>query len=189
MEPVRCAWVTLGDELYCRYHDEEWGVPQTSDAQLFEHLILETAQAGLSWRTVLGKREAYREAFAQFDPQKVADFSAQDAKRLMQNPGIIRNRLKIEATITNAKRFLEVQQEFGTFAAYQLQFVGGRPRQNAWRSIAQVPVTTPESMAFSADLKRRGFKFVGPTTVYAHMQATGMVNDHIVSCFRYKELN
>ena len=188
MEIVRCPWAKSSDDLYLRYHDEEWGVPQTNDAQLFEHLVLETAQAGLSWRTVLSKRDAYRSAFAQFDPRKIAGFSAHDVERLMQNEGIIRNRLKILATITNARKFLEVQKEYGTFTAYQWQFIGGHPRQNTWQDISEVPAVTPESIEFSADLKRRGFSFVGPTTVYAHMQATGMVNDHVVSCFRYEQV-
>ena len=187
MAVTRCAWVP-NDTLYQRYHDEEWGVPQYDDARLFEHLLLETAQAGLSWLTVLRKREAYRQAFAGFNPQKVARFSAGDIEQLMQNPGIVRNRLKISAAVANAQQCLQIQQEFGSFAAYQWQFVGGQPRQNAWQDISEVPAVTSEATAFATDLKRRGFKFVGPTTMYAHMQATGMVNDHVVSCFRYQQV-
>lgn len=185
---TRCAWVSPGNILYENYHDTEWGVPVYDDRTLFEFLILEGAQAGLSWSTILRKRDAYRQAFAGFDPVKVAGFTAADIENLLQNPGIVRNRLKIAAAITNAQKFLEVQREFGSFSAYQWQFVGGRPQQNAWSDIAAVPAVTPEAIAFSNDLKRRGFKFVGPTIIYAHMQATGMVNDHTVDCFRHRPL-
>jgi DNA-3-methyladenine glycosylase I len=173
---------------YIRYHDEEWGVPVHDDRLLFEFLILEGAQAGLSWSTILNKRAGYRESFAAFDAGKVARFDRRKVERLMQFPGIVRNRLKIESSIVNARRFLEVQEEFGSFASYSWQFVGGKPIVNRWREMGQVPATSPESDAFSKDLKRRGFKFVGSTIVYAHMQATGMVNDHLVTCFRHGEL-
>lgn len=184
----RCAWVPKDNELYIRYHDEEWGVPRYDDGHIFEHLTLESAQAGLSWLTILRKRENYRVAFANFDPQKVASFTEADIERLMQNAGIVRNRQKILAAIENAKCFLEVQKEWGSFAKYQWQFVEGAPKQNAWKGRMEVPVVTQEAETFSSDLKRRGFKFVGPTTMYAHMQAMGMVNDHTVDCFRYKEI-
>lgn len=182
----RCAWADQGDPLYEQYHDLEWGVPVHDDQTLFEFLILEGAQAGLSWITILRKRDAYRQAFAGFDPEKVARFTPADAEALLQNPGIIRNRLKIAAAINNAQKFLDVQRELGSFSAYQWQFVGGRPIQNAWTSSGQVPAVTPEAIAFSRDLIRRGFKFVGPTIIYAHMQATGMVNDHTTDCFRHR---
>lgn len=185
---TRCAWVDPDNTLYEQYHDTEWGVPVYDDRLLFEFLILEGAQAGLSWITILRKREDYRQAFAGFDPAQVAQFTPADAAALLQNPGIIRNRLKIAAAINNAQKFLEVQREFGSFSAYQWRFVGGHPRQNAWPNIAAVPAVTPEAVAFSHDLKRRGFKFVGPTIIYAHMQATGMVNDHTVDCFRHRSL-
>ncbi len=188
LDKIRCAWVPIDNELYVSYHDEEWGVPQRDDRALFEHLALESAQAGLSWLTILRKRENYRLAFADFDPEIVANYSAEDAESLMQNSGIIRNRLKILATISNAARFMDIQREFGSFSAYQLQFVGGTPIQNSWQTIAKVPATSAEAEAFSKDLKRRGFRFLGPTTIYAHMQAIGMVNDHTTDCFRYKEL-
>lgn len=171
------------------YHDEEWGVPRHEDRQHYEFLILEAAQAGLSWSTVLKRREGYRKAFANFDPKKVAKFGAKDVERLLQDAGIIRNRLKIEAAIHNAHRFLEVQKEFGTFDRYFWGFVGGKPRINKWRSKDQIPATTPESDALSKDLKKRGFKFVGSTVIYAHMQAVGMVNDHLTSCFRFHQLS
>lgn len=185
----RCSWVPEGDELYIRYHDEEWGVPVYDDKKLFEFLILEGAQAGLSWRTILARREGYRDAFANFDPTRVAKFTPSDIERLMQNEAIIRNRLKIEAAVTNAQRFLEVQKEFGSFSNYQWEFVGGKPIQNHWADGSQVPAVTPEAEAFSKDLKKRGFKFVGPTIIYAHMQAVGMVNDHTLTCFRHKQLS
>jgi DNA-3-methyladenine glycosylase I len=170
------------------YHDLEWGVPVHDDRKLFEFLVLEGAQAGLSWRTVLHKRDGYRRAFARFDPRKVARFGAREVARLMADASIIRNRQKIEATIRNARAFLEVRAEFGSFAAYQWGFVGGRPVVNRWKSIAQIPATSAESDAMSKDMKKRGFCFVGSTVLYAHMQAVGMVNDHLASCFRWREL-
>lgn len=171
-----------------RYHDEEWGVPVHGDRTLFEFLILEGAQAGLSWSTILNKRENYRRAFDHFDPKRIARYDAREVKRLLADPGIVRNRLKIAATIQNAKAFLQVQKEFGSFDRYIWQFVGGKPKVNAPRTVKQVPARTPESDAMSKDLLRRGFKFVGSTICYAFMQAVGMVNDHTVDCFRYKEL-
>lgn len=183
---VRCPWSEGVDQGYLDYHDREWGVPVRDDRVHYEFLVLEAAQAGLSWRTVLRKREGYRRAFADFDPARVARFNARSVEKLLGDPGIVRNRLKIEAAIENAKRFLDVQQEFGSFDAYVWPFVGGRPIVNAWRSQTEVPATSPESEALSKDLKRRGFKFVGPTVIYAHMQATGLVNDHLVGCFRYE---
>jgi DNA-3-methyladenine glycosylase I len=171
-----------------RYHDEEWGVPHHDDRALFELLILEGAQAGLSWSTILHKRQAYRAAFAGFDPARVARFRAADVKRLMADAGIVRNRAKIEATIANARAFLEVQREFASFDAYVWRFVEGRARHNGWKSVADVPAETDTARALSRDLKRRGFRFVGPTICYAFMQATGMVNDHTVSCFRWRQL-
>ena len=179
----RCPWC-LGSDLYRRYHDEEWGVPVHDDRRLFELLILEGAQAGLSWSTILNKRENYRRAFSRFDPRKVAHFGARDAKRLLADAGIVRNRLKIESAIGNARAFLKVQREFGSFDAYLWAFVGGRPLQNPRRRMSQVPARTPVSDALSEDLKRRGFRFVGSTIVYAFMQAVGMVNDHLTICFR-----
>ena len=185
----RCGWSYSGMSAeYIAYHDQEWGVPVHDDRRLFEFLILEGAQAGLSWSTILRKREGYRESFADFDPTQVARFGARQVERLLRFPGIVRNRLKIAAAITNARCFLEVQQEFGSFALYSWQFVGGKPIVNSWRAMSQVPATSPESDAFSKDLQRRGFKFVGSTIMYAHMQATGMVNDHVVTCFRHKEV-
>ncbi len=177
----RCSWAGE-DPLYCAYHDEEWGVPVHDDQRLFEFLILEGAQAGLSWITVLRKRENYRKAFAGFDPTKVARFDAARRERLMQNEGIIRNRLKIESAVINAKAFLAVQKEFGSFDAYIWTFVGGRTIVNHWRSLKEVPASTAESDAMSKDLKKRGFKFVGSTICYAFMQACGLVNDHIMDC-------
>ena len=171
-----------------RYHDREWGVPVHDDRTLFEFLILEGAQAGLSWITVLRKRENYRKAFAGFDARKVARFSKKKIQTLMRDEGIIRNRLKIEAAVTNARAFLAVQKEFGSFDRYLWRFTGNRTLQNRRRSIKDIPATSPESDAMSADLKRRGFRFVGTTICYAHMQATGMVNDHVLSCFRHREL-
>ena len=171
-----------------RYHDKEWGVPVSDERKIFEFLVLESAQAGLSWRTVLYKREGYRRAFANFDYKKVARFRSADVSRLIKNPQIIRNRLKVEATINNAKRFLEVQKEFGTFGKYMWSFVGGSPIDGKRKKEKDVPATSQESDAFAADLKRRGFKFLGTTVVYAHMQAVGMVNDHTKTCFRYSEL-
>jgi DNA-3-methyladenine glycosylase I len=171
-----------------RYHDREWGVPVRDDRKLFEFLILEGAQAGLSWITILRKRENYRKAFAGFDPRKVSRFDRKKILSLLKNDGIIRNRLKVEAAVTNARAFLAVQKEFGSFSRYVWQFVGGRPKVNRWRSRGQVPARTRESDAMSEDLRKRGFKFVGTTICYAHMQATGMVNDHVVSCFRHRPL-
>ena len=185
-EIVRCHWAT--SELNIPYHDEEWGVPVHDDHLLFEFVILEGAQAGLSWDTVLKKRARYRHVFNQFDPEKVARYDKKKVKALLADEGIIRNRLKIDATIGNARAFLKVQEEFGTFDAYIWRFVDGKPRQNARKSHKQVPATSPESDAMSKDLKKRGFRFVGSTICYALMQATGMVNDHLVTCFRYKEL-
>jgi DNA-3-methyladenine glycosylase I len=184
----RCAWVNVDDPLMLEYHDREWGVPVHDDRKHFEFLILEGAQAGLSWSTVLKKRKAYRKAFDHFDPAKVARFTAPRIEKLLQDPGIIRNRLKIESTVRNAKAFLKVQQEFGTFDTYCWRFVGGKPKVNKLTSMQQILATSPESDAFSKDLKQRGFNFVGSTIIYAHMQATGMVNDHLVDCFRYREL-
>jgi DNA-3-methyladenine glycosylase I len=182
----RCPWATT--EPAINYHDEEWGVPVHDDRVLFEFLILEGAQAGLSWNTILKKRENYRKAFDGFRAEKIARYGKRDVERLLSNDGIVRNRLKIAATIDNAKRFLTVQKEFGTFDSYLWSFVGGNPRQNRWRTLADVPARTAESDAMSRDLLRRGFKFVGSTICYAFMQATGMVNDHLVNCPRYAEL-
>jgi len=184
----RCAWAG-DDPRYVRYHDEEWGVPVHDDRVLFEFLLLEGAQAGLSWSTILNKRDHYREVFDQFDPRAVASYGDAKIEALLQDPGIVRNRRKVEAAITNARAFLEVQQEFGTFDRYVWGFVGGRPIRNAWTSIAEIPTESPESVAMSVDLKKRGFKFVGPTICYAFMQAVGMVNDHTIDCFRYRELS
>ena len=187
-EKQRCAWTQAEvDPRYLAYHDQEWGVPMHDDRKQFEFLTLECAQAGLSWWTVLRKREGYRRAFADFDPVKVARFSEKKIERLLENPQIIRNRLKVVSAVNNARRFLEVQAEFGTFDRYIWGFVEGRTIQNKWRSLKELPAKTVESDALSKDLKRRGFKFVGSTIVYAHMQAVGLVNDHLVTCFRYKE--
>lgn len=186
-DKTRCAWVGA-DPLYIAYHDNEWGVPVYDDQILFEFLTLEGAQAGLSWLTVLKKRDNYRKAFAGFDPKKVATFGEKDVERLLQDAGIIRNRLKIISAVQNARHFLEIQQEFGSFSAYQRQFVDGKTRQNNWKSMSQVPAVTPEAEALSKDLKARGFRFVGPTIIYAHMQAVGMVNDHTVDCFRHAQV-
>ena len=183
----RCPW--CGEEpVYVTYHDEEWGVPVHDDRKLFEFLILEGAQAGLSWLTILKRREGYRRAYRGFDPQKVARFGASSVRRLLGDAGIIRNRLKVEASISNARAFLAVQEEWGSFDAYIWSFVDGQPIQNRWRSLSELPASTPLAETISRDLKQRGFRFVGPTVVYAHMQATGMVNDHLVSCFRYRQL-
>ena len=182
----RCPWATT--EPAITYHDEEWGVPVHDDRVLFEFLILEGAQAGLSWNTILNKRENYRKAFAAFRPKKIARYGKRDVQRLLRNDGIVRNRLKIAATIDNAKRFLAVRDEFGTFDAYLWSFVGGKPIQNRWRKLTDVPARTAESDAMSHDLLRRGFKFVGSTICYALMQAIGMVNDHLVTCRRHAEL-
>lgn len=181
----RCVWGSRGDALMMTYHDTEWGVPVHDDRKQFEFLTLESAQAGLSWLVVLRKREAYRRAFADFDPEKVARFTEKRIEKLLADAGIIRNRLKITAAVTNAQRFLEVQEEFGTFDKYIWGFVDGRPIKNQFATNKQVPATSKESDALSKDLKQRGFKFVGSTIVYAHMQAVGMVNDHLVSCFRH----
>lgn len=183
----RCAWPGE-DPLYVAYHDDEWGVPVHDDRILFEFLVLEGAQAGLSWITILRKREGYRRAFAGFDPERVARFDAREVDTLLGDAGIVRNRAKIEATIKNAKAFLAVQEEFGSFDAYQWRFVDGRPIQNRWTTMKEVPAYTAESDAFSKDLKRRGFGFVGTTIIYAHMQAVGMVNDHLVDCFRHRDV-
>jgi DNA-3-methyladenine glycosylase I len=180
--PQRCPWAK--NELAIRYHDEEWGVPVHDDRLLFEFLILEGAQAGLSWDTILRKREAYRAAFDQFAPALVAHYIAANLKQLLGNEGIVRNRLKIESSISNALQFLKVQQEFGSFDAYIWRFVGGAPKRNRWRSSSEVPAVTAESDAMSKDLRKRGFRFVGSTICYAYMQATGMVDDHIRTCFR-----
>ncbi|WP_281184883.1 DNA-3-methyladenine glycosylase I [Trichlorobacter lovleyi] len=185
--PTRCAW-TGADQLYRDYHDLEWGVPVHDDRLLFEFLTLEGAQAGLSWITVLRKRESYRAAFSGFDPELVARFDEQKVAELLANPGIVRNRLKIASTISNAHAFLQVQEQFGSFDAYLWRFVEGRPIQNSCRSIREVPASTPVSDSLSRDLKKRGFRFVGSTICYAMMQAVGMVNDHTVDCFRWQEL-
>jgi DNA-3-methyladenine glycosylase I len=185
---TRCPWPG-NDPLYLDYHDREWGVPVHDDRLLFEFLTLEGAQAGLSWITILRKRPAYRLAFAGFDPEAVARFDGAKVAELLASPGIIRNRLKIESTITNARAFLAIQEEFGSFDAYQWGFVEGQPIRNAWPSFREIPASTPVSDALSRDLKRRGFRFVGSTICYAHMQAVGMVNDHTVDCFRWRELS
>jgi DNA-3-methyladenine glycosylase I len=182
----RCEWCG-NDPLYTQYHDTEWGVPVYGDEHMFHHLILEGFQAGLSWITILKKRENFKEAFAGFNPEKIARFTEKDIHVLMQNEGIIRNRLKIEATIHNAQAFLNIQEE-SSFADELWQFVGGNPIQNNWQNLSDIPAQTPASISMSNHLKKLGFKFVGPTICYAHMQATGMVNDHITSCYRHKEL-
>jgi DNA-3-methyladenine glycosylase I len=184
---VRCPWSDVHDENYRRYHDTEWGVPVHDDRRHFEFLVLEGAQAGLSWSTILRKRGGYRRAFAGFDPVRVARFNSRSVGRLLADSGIVRNRLKIEAAITNARRFLDIQREFGSFDAFVWRFVGSRPIVNAWVRQSEVPATSAESDALSADLKSRGFKFVGTTIIYAHMQATGLINDHIVGCFRHSK--
>jgi len=184
----RCPWLDLTKPDYIKYHDDEWGAPVHDDRIIFEFLTLEGAQAGLSWYTVLRKREAYRKAFSEFDPAKVARYGKRQLKSLLNNPGIIRNLQKIEAAINNAKRFLEVQQEFGSFDAYIWRFVGGKPIVHKLRKLKDYPAMSPESDALSMDLKQRGFKFVGSTICYAHMQATGMINDHVVDCFRRRQI-
>jgi DNA-3-methyladenine glycosylase I len=184
----RCQWSTH-DELYIEYHDKEWGVPVHDDQKQFEFLILEGAQAGLSWLTILKRREGYRKAFANFDPKKVAKFDDEKIKKLLEFEGIIRNKLKIVSAVNNAKLFLEIQKEFGSFSKYIWDFVGGKPLQNYRKSIKEIPVDSKESIALSKDLKKRGFNFVGPTIMYAHMQATGLVNDHTIDCFRHKQLS
>lgn len=185
----RCPWPVFDDPLYLKYHDEEWGVPVRDDRKIYEFLVLEAFQAGLSWRTVLHKRRNFREAFAGFDFRKVARFGWKETKKLMQDAGIIRNRAKIEAAVTNAKCFLEVRREFGTFADYMWSWVGGKPILHKLKTLKDYPPTIEEAVLWAKDLKKRGFRFLGPTVVYAHMQAVGMVNDHTVHCFRYRELN
>ena len=189
MEIKRCDWVDPTHLGYIRYHDEEWGVPVHDDCVHFEFLILEGAQAGLSWKTILDKREGYRRAFANFDPAEVAKFGVKEVERLMQDKGIVRNRLKIASAIDNARSFLKLQAEFGSFDTYLWAFVGGRPLKNHWISIHELPARTELSDNLSRDLKKRGFRFVGSTIMYAHLQACGLVNDHLVSCFRYDEIN
>lgn len=184
---VRCQWAK--NPMFHTYHDEEWGVPIHDDQRLFEFLILEGAQAGLSWSTILKRREGYREAFAQFDPQKVSLFDTQKEQELATNPAIIRNKAKIRSTIRAAKLVLELQKEFGSFDHYLWQFVGGQPKVNHWKEMADIPATSPEAEKLSQDLKQRGFNFVGPTIMYAFMQAVGMVNDHQVNCFRYTQVS
>jgi len=183
---TRCRWAEGVSLDYIEYHDKEWGVPVWDDRTQFEFLILEGAQAGLSWSTILNKRAGYRKLFSEFDPEKVARFTAKRVEKILLNPAIVRNRLKVESAVSNAKAFLEVQQEFGSFSDYIWGFVGGKPLQNRFRKDSDVPATSTESDALSKDLKKRGFKFVGSTIIYAHMQATGMVNDHVTGCFRYK---
>jgi DNA-3-methyladenine glycosylase I len=183
---VRCEWAR-SDHMIA-YHDEEWGVPLYDDRKLFEFLVLEGAQAGLSWDTILKRREGYRRAFAGFDPRAVARFGGRDVERLLQDTGIIRNRLKVASTVTNAKAFLQVRRECGSFSDYIWAFVDGKPVRNRWRTLSEIPARTELSDRISKDLQKRGFRFVGSTIVYAHMQATGMVNDHVVDCFRFREL-
>ena len=187
MSPKRCSWVG-DDPLMLEYHDREWGLPVHNDRKHFEFLVLEGAQAGLSWTTILKKREGYRRAFDGFDPEKVARFTARRIEKLVLDSGIIRNRMKIESAVRNAGAFLKIQEEFGSFDAYCWRFVDGQPKLNRWKMMRQIPATSVESDAFSKDLKGRGFSFVGSTVVYAHMQAVGMVNDHLVDCFRYQEI-
>lgn len=184
----RCGWVKEGNLIYQQYHDEEWGVPVHDDRVHFEFLILEGAQAGLSWETILKRREGYRKAFAEFDPVLVSQFDKETIEELLKEPGIIRNRLKLESAVNNARCFLKVQKEFGTFDQYIWPFVEGKPIQNERKTIQDIPALTNEAIALSKDLKKRGFTFVGPTIIYAHMQATGLVNDHTVDCFRYHEV-
>ena len=184
---IRCGWCLKFDQ-YIEYHDKEWGLPVHDDRVHFEFLILEGAQAGLSWSTILKKREGYRKAFADFDPHKVSRFNAAKIEKLLTNPGIVRNRLKVNSAVNNAKRFLEIQKEFGSFDAYIWQFVHNKPINRRRTSLSEVPATTPESDALSKDLIKRGFKFVGSTVIYAHMQACGLVNDHIIDCWRHREV-
>ena len=188
MDVKRCPWTFGDDSLLREYHDREWGVPVRDDRRHFEFLVLEGAQAGLSWSTVLRKRSGYARAFSGFDPTRVARYSEAHIRRLTLDPAIIRNRRKIESTVRNAQEFVTVQREFGSFDAYLWRFVGGRPQQNRWTNLTQIPATSPESDALSKDLQGRGFSFVGSTIVYAHMQAVGMVNDHLSSCFRYPQI-
>jgi DNA-3-methyladenine glycosylase I len=188
VERKRCAWVSTNNPLMLQYHDREWGVPVHDDRKHFEFLVLEAAQAGLSWSIVLKRREGYRRAFSDFDPEKVARYTERRIQKLTLDPGIIRNRMKIEAAVRNAQAFLAIQEEFGSFDAYCWPFVDGQPKLNRRRAMGEIPATSRESDALSKDLKRRGFSFVGSTIVYAHMQAVGMVNDHLVDCFRYQEV-
>ena len=184
---IRCGWCLKFDQ-YIKYHDEEWGVPVHDDRVHFEFLVLEGAQAGLSWSTILRKREGYRKAFADFDPLKVSRFTPARIEKILQDPGVVRNRLKVTAAVNNAKRFLEIQKEFGSFDNYIWRFVGGSPKVNQWRTLSEIRPTTAESDALSKDLFKRGFKFVGSTVIYAHMQACGLVNDHLVDCWRYNKV-
>lgn len=188
MSNKRCSWVNADDPLLLEYHDREWGVPVHNDRKHFEVLVLSGAQAGLNWSLVLKKREGYRRAFDKFEAEKVARYSEKRIQTLLDNPEIIRNRMKIEAAVRNARAFLNTQQEFGDFDSYCWRFVGGQPKPNRWKVTRQIPATSPESEAFSKDLKQRGFSFVGPTVAYAYMQAAGLVNDHLVDCFRYREI-
>ena len=188
MVKKRCGWVSENNPLMLEYHDREWGVPVHDDAKHFEFLVLEGAQAGLNWAIILNKREGYRRAFSEFDPNKVARYTEKRIQKLVLDPGIIRNRQKIESAVRNARAFLLIQEEFGSFDSYSWRFVGGQPKVNHWKVMKQIPATSPESDAFSKDLKQRGFGFVGSTIIYAHMQAVGMVNDHLVDCFRYREV-
>jgi DNA-3-methyladenine glycosylase I len=188
MQRKRCAWTQGSSPLMLDYHDREWGVPVHNDRRLFEFLILEGAQAGLSWKTILDRRQNYRRAFDDFDARKIAQYTKKDINRLLKDEGIIRNRLKIEATVENAKRFIEAKKEFGSFDEYIWQFVGGRPIQNKFKKITELPAQTKESEVMSRELKKRGFRFVGPTICYAFMQAVGLVNDHTTDCFRYREI-
>jgi len=186
--PDRCDWCKNTFDKYIRYHDEEWGVPAYDDKTQFEFLTLESAQAGLSWSTILKKREGYRKAFADFDVEKVARYDENKVRKMINNPEIVRNELKIRSAINNAQKFIEIQEEFGSFSNYIWRFVGGKPIQNQWTNISEVPANTERSDKLSKDLKQRGFKFVGSTIIYAHMQATGLVNDHLISCFRYDQI-
>ncbi|MDH5367357.1 MAG: DNA-3-methyladenine glycosylase I [Cyclobacteriaceae bacterium] len=188
MPKNRCSWCENQFDDYVKYHDEEWGLPNHDDKTHFEFLILEAAQAGLSWSTILKKRKGYQVSFADFDVEKVANFDEEKVQELLQNTTIIRNQLKIRSAISNAQKFLEVQNEFGTFDKYVWSFVGGKPKVNKWKTMSEVPATTTESDALSKDLKRRGFKFVGSTIIYAYMQACGLVNDHVINCYRYNEV-
>lgn len=185
-EKTRCAWSEGVSDAYIEYHDSEWGVPVTDDRTQFEFLILEGAQAGLSWSTILNKRAGYRRAFSDFDPEKVARFTPKRIEKILQDPGIVRNRLKVESAVGNARAFLKLQDEAGSFCNYIWSFMGYRPKQNRFRRDSQIPATSPESDEISKDLKKRGFRFVGSTIVYAHMQATGLVNDHVTGCFRHE---
>ncbi len=184
----RCPWAEAGDELMRRYHDEQWGVPVHDDRELFEMLVLEGAQAGLNWSTILAKRENYRKAFSGFDPRKVSAFGKEDVRRLLADEGIVRNRLKVESAVSNAKALLDVKGEHGSFDSYIWSFVGGRPLMNNWTRLDQIPASIPEAESMSRDMRKRGFRFVGPTICYAFMEAVGMVNDHLVDCFRHSEI-